>query len=449
MKCRLRRRAIRWGIGLIVAAFVLAAALPYAFPPKPQVQVTAAAKMESSVSEGDRATLLVTGEEALAARLNLIANAQTSLEVGTYLYADDESGHTIAAALLNAADRGVRVRIVTDGLVGKANLMGGNLGYALGTHPNIELRFYNPVNLLRPWELSARYHEKYVIADDRIFVLGGRNISDEFLTAHGHPSYNYDMDVLVYRDAPAEGSAAAALTAYFDNLWDERCKPQFEGVPAGRHKGIETLTANLHARYEQLCIEYAGAIAPIDWTERTAPIEGFALLSNPTNPSVKQPTLWAELIGLMKGAERRVWVQTPYLVLDGRMRDDLAAVAGQPTDMMVLTNSRAGGNNIVASADAVFHKPMYARLPMELYEFQGDASMHTKTLLIDDDLCVVGSFNFDMRSAYSDTELMLAIRSKPLAAQLEAHMLDMRSRSLPLVDGRYGTNGDTQALTIP
>ena len=116
------------------------------------------------------ATLLTTGEEALAARLNLIANAESSLVVGSYLYADDESGYTVAAALLDAADRGVKVRIVVDGLVGRLNFLGGDLGYALGTHENIEIRLYNPVNLLAPWGLSARFHEKYVIADGKTTV---------------------------------------------------------------------------------------------------------------------------------------------------------------------------------------------------------------------------------------------------------------------------------------
>lgn len=441
-------RLIRRIIGLVLAAYVLAAILPYAFVPGGPETVTAATTLSQSAPEGDRATILPTGEEALEARLNLIANAQTSLVVGTYLYADDESGYTIASALLAAADRGVRVRIVTDGLIGAANLLGSELGYALGAHPNIEFRYYNPVNVLAPWGLSARYHEKYVIADDRVFVLGGRNISDEFLTPQGHPSYNYDMDVLIWRESPAEGSAAAALTGYFDALWEERCAPQFETVPAGKADKVDALVQELHERYEAVCAEHADAVAPIDWAARTVPIEGFALLSNPTDAAAKQPALWAELIGLMRGAKERVWIQTPYLVLNSRMRDDLAGAAALDSEMVVLTNSRAGGNNIVASADAVFHRPMLARMPMALYEFQGDASMHTKTMLIDDDISVFGSFNFDMRSAYSDTELMLVVRSREINAMLEEHMLSMREKSLPVnADGSYGTNGGAQALS--
>ncbi len=444
-----KRRLVRRIVSFVLLAYLLAAVLPYAFVPDGPETVTAAAMLSQSAPEGDRAVILPTGEEALDARLNLIANAQSSLIVGSYLYADDESGYTIAAALLAAADRGVRVRIVTDGLIGAANLLGSELAYALGSHPNIELRYYNPINVLAPWGLSSRYHEKYVIADDSVFVLGGRNISDEFLTAQGHPSYNYDMDLLVWRDSPAEGSASAALVAYFDALWETRCTPRFETVPPWRADKVKALVQELKERYENIRAAHAEAIAPVDWFERTVPSEGFVLLSNPTNAAVKQPTLWAELIGLMKDAKERVWIQTPYLVLNGRMRDDLSEAASLPSEMLILTNSRAGGNNIVASADAVFHRPMITRMPLEMYEFQGDASMHTKTMLIDDDLSVFGSFNFDMRSAYSDTELMLVIQSREINAMLEEHMLSMIEKSLPVnANGSYGTNGDARPLSI-
>ena len=259
-----RRRRVARALGIILGVYALLAVLPYAFPPEAERAQAAFVPMEDGAS-GDRATILTTGEQALAARLNLIANAETSLIVGSYLYADDESGYTVAAALLDAADRGVQVRIVVDGLVGRFNFWGGDLGYALGTHPNIELRYYNDLNLLAPWGLSARYHEKYVIADGRAFVLGGRNISDEFLTEEEHPAYNYDLDVLMWRESPAQGSAAAALTAYFDRLWDEECVTACERAPAWREAGVSRTADELRSRWEAMETEYAQAIAPADW----------------------------------------------------------------------------------------------------------------------------------------------------------------------------------------
>ncbi len=442
MKKREIGKIIRRSALLLLAAYVLAVVLPYVFVPSPPDAVTASAALTQSGPGGDRATILPTGRQALDVRLNLIANAKTSLVVGTYLFANDESGWTIASALLDAADRGVRVRVLTDGLVGGGNLLFSDLGYALGSHPNVELRYYNPLNVFAPWGLNARYHEKYVMADDRVFVLGGRNVSDEFLTGEDDPRYNYDMDILVYRDAPAEGSAAAALAAYFDGLWNLHCTPQYESVPGFRQQSVDEARTALAARYQTLQAKHAQAMAPADWAAHTVPIDGFTLLSNPVAPGAKQPVVWSELVGLMRGATERVWIQTPYLVLNNQMRDDLSAAAALPSEMMVLTNSKASGNNIVASADTLIHKGMLTRMDLDLYEFQGDFSMHTKAMLVDRDLSAFGSFNFDMRSAYIDTELMLVIRSEAINQMLEEHMLSMRASSLPVQkDGGYG-DGD-------
>ena len=125
----------------------------------------------------------------------------------------------------------------------------------------------------------------------------------------------------------------------------------------------------------------------------------------------------------MDTAEERLWMVTPYLVMDGPMRDRLTAVcAGAPGDTKILVNSREAGNNIIASADYTIHRPMAERLGVPLWEFQGDWSMHTKSVLVDHDLSIIGSFNFDPRSAYLDTELMLAVYSRELNAQLAENM---------------------------
>lgn len=83
----------------------------------------------------------------------------------------------------------------------------------------MEIRLYNPVNLLKPWTLNARYHEKFFVADDEWLILGGRNIADEFLSQEGNPLYNYDQDVFLRKTG--EGvSACDQVAAYFDRMWD-------------------------------------------------------------------------------------------------------------------------------------------------------------------------------------------------------------------------------------
>ncbi|MEG1570100.1 MAG: hypothetical protein RR431_02790, partial [Clostridia bacterium] len=128
MKKRSRGKIIRRSLCLLLVVYIAAALVPYLFVPAPPEAVAASvlaampAAASAQSSTADRATLVTTGEEALDVRLNLIANAKESLIVGTYLYGNDDSGRAIASALRAAADRGVRVRILTDGLVGGGNL---------------------------------------------------------------------------------------------------------------------------------------------------------------------------------------------------------------------------------------------------------------------------------------------------------------------------------------
>ena len=100
--------------------------------------------------------------------------------------------------------------------------------------------------------------------------------------------------------------------------------------------------------------------------------------------------------------------------------------------MTIFTNSDATGNNIMASADGVFHRAMLGRMDARVLEVQGDYSMHTKAILIDDHIGVYGSFNVDPRSAYIDTELMLAVDSPELTALLEAYMDTLLAQSAPV-----------------
>ncbi|NLO85332.1 MAG: phosphatidylserine/phosphatidylglycerophosphate/cardiolipin synthase family protein [Clostridiales bacterium] len=445
----LKSKLIKRTILVLLGLYLIAICAQYLFVSSPSKTAGASAEINTSSASGDRATIIETGSGAMDARLNLIANAETSLTIGTYLFADDQSGRTITSALLNAADRGVHIRILTDGMIGAVNLLGSDLGYVLASHENIQMRYYNPVNLLEPWNLNARFHEKYVIADDHIMLLGGRNISNEFLTPADHEQYNYDMDVLIWREYPAQGSAIASVSSYFDELWLAHCAPAFQSIPSRKAESVQALRESLGETYASLQGDRAEVLAPIDWAAKTVPIDGFALLSNPTEPGDTTPLLWAELTSLMRSAKERIWIQTPYLVLNGQMRDDMEAIASLPTDLLVLTNSRAGGNNIVASADAVIHSGMLRRMDINRYEFQGDRSMHTKAMVIDDDISIIGSFNFDMRSAYIDTELMLVIKSADINQMLASHMTEMLSDSLPvLADGNYGDNSNAAPKSI-
>lgn len=442
-----RHHPLRTLVLLALLVYLAMALVPYAIVPVLTRRAGAAEAPAIIACAGERATILPTGDEALAARMNLIANAQHDLIVGTYILADDDSGHLVSAALLKAADRGVKVRIVIDGLIGEFNLLSTDLGRLLNAHENIQLRSYNRVNPLKPWSLNACFHEKYVIADGQIMLLGGRNLSNEFLTSADHPAYNFDMDVLIWSAADTANAPAAAITAYFNELWDTCTAAPYPAEPGRRAASIEKLREELQQRYAAYSASHVEALLPVDWASRTVPIDGFALLVNPMQPSASEPLVWNGLTGLMHQAKERVWMLTPYLVLSQQMKNDLTALAAMPIETKLLTNSRAGGNNIIASADMLLRMDDLLGMGLDLYAFQGPASMHTKSLLIDRDISVFGSFNFDMRSAYIDTEIMLVVKSEAINRMLEAHMQSMFAQSLPM-NGEADESSGAEALEI-
>lgn len=431
-----KTRPVKWirrGIILLLLCYLLAALVPYIFPPT-AAPLSADWQVALSSDENvNSATLLETGEEAMATRLKLITEATDSIRVASYIYAKDESGQIISAALLAAADRGVKIHILIDGLIGVVNLRDDALAYALGSHPNIDLRFYNPINLLSPEGLNARFHEKYFIVDDQWLALGGRNVSDEFLTPSHDPHYNFDLDVLLRKDDMAAYDAVSQVSEYFDTLWMQEA-PQFDTVSASRAQAVEKAAQSLRQRAKTLNTDYG--LSTLDLNADLVPVQKTLYMVNPTRAGVKEPILWKQLCALMGDAKERLWILTPYLVMDHVMRDDLTALP-LPEDAKLMLNSRNSGNNIIASSDYVIHRGMALRLGIPVYEFQGHASMHTKSVLIDDDLSIFGSFNFDIRSAYIDTETMLAVYSPELNAQLEAYMSPMYAQALLSTDTGY------------
>ena len=330
----------------------------------------------------------------------------------------------MGGALLRAAERGVKIQLLVDGLIGAVNFGVHPLPYALGNHENIEIRYYNPINFLAPQKLNARLHEKYLIADDRCLILGGRNISDEFLTPQDHPAYNTDRDVMLFSDMPGEHTGIAQVKSYFDSLWDSPwCAARFENA------GDEEKISKCRNEMERALAEKEKVISRQKKSDFFVPVEKSLLLHNPIVPGVKEPWVLDGLCALMEKAKEEIHLQSPYFVLDRRMEKALQKIDALPSELILYTNSMASGNNIMASSDYLWQRERVKKLAGPLYESQADDSSHVKAMAIDDHICVFGSFNFDMRSAYIDTEVMLAVYSEPLNEKMMAYVEDARAVS--------------------
>lgn len=380
---------------------------------------------KSEPATGERILCIDDNVDALVYRLAAIESAGESIILSTFDLADDDSGRAIMSALLEAADRGVRVDMIVDGINGEFKLIGNECFEALVSHENVKACLYNRINILLPGFVNYRLHDKYLLVDGGLYILGGRNTRDLFLGEYPE-EYSIDRDVLVLSDADSESSSAAALKAYFDKIRAEDRNWEFT-VCLSESRLAKGKSA-LRAHYAATRKKYPQAFQTVDWEAVTVPAEGVSLLWGDTRCGNKSPILLENIMALADGAEDIV-IQTPYVVCNDKMYGDLASLSGDAR-VRILTNATESGDNVFGCVDYLNEKSKILDTGCEIFEYAGEQSLHTKTVLIDDSISIVGSYNFDMRSTYLDTELMLVINSRELNAELRSKVGLLEDSSL-------------------
>lgn len=377
----------------------------------------------------DRAMLLESNMQALEERIRLLNQANERIILSTFDMRQGESTDDIAAMLLKKADEGVKVSLLIDGFNGSFRLSGQVLFQALSSHPNIEIRLYNPINLLTPWTSQGRMHDKYVIVDDLAYILGGRNTFDYFLGDYECEHRSLDRELLIYNTASGTENRESSLwqvKKYFEQVWDGGyCEIFGEKEGLSGKTAVQNERQRLEARYKKLVTEKPELFAEYAYDEHTYETENVTLLSGDTGIYGKEPVVLYQLAELMKHAEENVLIHTPYAVCNSYMYRVLQEIREKVPDTAMMLNSVENGDNFCASSDYLINKRQLVDTGIVLYEYDGGDSYHGKSIVIDDDISIIGSYNFDLRSTYMDTELMLVVKSRELNAELRTNMEKM------------------------
>lgn len=268
----------------------------------------------------------------------------------------------------------------------------------------------------------GRLHDKYLMVDQTAYVLGGRNTFSYFLgDTDGH--INYDRDVFVYNATGGTDSSLYQVEAYFKGIWEHKATGKYH-APAGTAGRISVLGARreLGELYSAYLEKNPEAFQTPDYAAMTFPVNKITLLANPTGTGAKEPTVFYALTALMEQASKNVMIHTPYIICNEMMYDAFARIAGAVPEAGLLTNSAANNGNPFGSGDYQENFGRILATGIQLYEYEGGVSYHGKSIAIDDDISIIGSFNMDMRSVYLDTELMLVIDSRELNRQLREIM---------------------------
>lgn len=394
--------------------------------------------------------LLDDPHDALLARAVLIRQAEQSLDLAYYIWHNDLSGRLLLGMLQEAARRGVRVRLLLDdnNTAGMDDLLA-----ALDAEANLEIRLFNPflyrkvraLGYLYDFpRLNRRMHNKMLLADGKIAVLGGRNIGDEYFRT-GEEADFADLDIL------AAGSVSREIAADFDRYWNSASSYAFADIvkQSNPASGTAALAQSEHSdqpHWQQY--RYLLAASPlfkdlqqgrVQWTAVHArlisddPAKGLA--RGQEKQSVREKL--HEAVGT---PEKEVFIVSPYFVPSDDGVAALSDLRQNGVAVSVLTNSLHATDVAAVHSGYARYRKKLLQNGIKLYELKSDyappksrdrgltgssvTSLHAKTIVADGRKMYVGSFNFDPRSARLNTESGILIEHEGLVASVQRSLIE-------------------------
>jgi putative cardiolipin synthase len=394
---------------------------------------------------------LSNGNDALAARLALAGMTGRTLDVQYYIWHNDSSGLLLVGEILRAADRGVRVRMLLDDIGTAAD---DDALRALDSHPNIEVRLFNPVPsrsarmlgvLLNYRTANRRMHNKAFIADNQVAIVGGRNIGDEYFGAH-HETNFADLDVVTI------GPVVEDVSRQFDAYWNSSSSI---GIAALAH-GSET-PEQMTARRQAFEARHAatGNSPALEAMHRSPvsaqikngslsflPARASALYDDPAKitsaPDDRGTHLGPKLRPIADETQHTLFIVSPYFIPGKEGVDWLASLRQRGVRVIVLTNSLAATDVAMVHAAYKGYRKALLGSGIELYELKPHpgaktgsgshfgstgASLHAKTFTFDGRTIFIGSMNLDPRSIRLNTEVGILIECPSLASGLTEKVL--------------------------
>ncbi|CAA6676812.1 MULTISPECIES: phospholipase D family protein [unclassified Lentimonas] len=390
--------------------------------------------------------LLIDGIDSLATRIILAERAERSIDTQYYLISNDMVGYAFVHVLLRAADRGVRVRLLLDDIQTK----GYDRGLAaLDAHPNIEVRLFNPF-ARRDWRffdgvtdyprVNRRMHNKSFTVDNQVTLIGGRNMASEYFGANPAEDFG-DLDVA------GVGPVVGEVSSMFDAYWNNRSAVPIAGfteVAEDPDAALLVLRERIEESYQELLQSpYVEALAPKITEIFGADGHGFTwapsrLVYDSPDKAQKRLAKESELIltslaESIETAEDHLVLISPYFVPTKPGVARLIEIQERGVEVIVVTNSLAANNQPIVHGGYAKSRKALLRAGVQLYEVSADATsgveaavpigakkgtLHAKAFVVDRKELFIGSFNFDPRSAYINTELGVIIESPEMAGHV-------------------------------
>ncbi|WP_168407333.1 phospholipase D family protein [Acinetobacter indicus] len=398
--------------------------------------------------------------EALSARLYLIDKAEETLDLQYYIWDNDKIGALALHSIIRAADRGVKVRLLVDD--NNAKKMEG-IYLALDQHSNIDVKLYNPYRfrkyramdmVLDLKRINRRMHNKSFIADNQIALIGGRNMSNQYYNVSD--SYQFsDVDVMLV------GSASDEIIHSFDEYWNDDYAYSVKQLvnPQQHHLRYESLKQQLEDHSAEVAVQNYLDLATrsqaieqwfnhkiqFDWVKAEVVKDSPSKIKD---RAPKEELLNFQLLSHLEKPTESVDIISAYFVPEESGADRLKQLANDGVQVRVLTNSYKANDVPLVHAFYAKYRQDLLENDVELYEFLyapeaehlnsnteelskkakvslkglSRSSLHAKLMALDEKQVFIGSFNFDPRSAYLNSEIGVLLNSPTLAKSVHQTM---------------------------
>jgi len=399
--------------------------------------------------------LLDSNDDGLRWRLAMIDSAKHSLDMQYYVWWGDESGNILMARTIEAANRGVRVRILLDDLSTMLKdeshpQLRDTFLAAIDAHPNIEIRLFNPwqdrplyarlFEMFQQMErLNYRMHNKQFIADNRVLIIGGRNIGNEYFGL-SHEFNFRDLDVLAVGPVARQGSAV------FDTFWNSDMVMPIAALripvkPGDLESGLAEVRKELASapsleRFPVPVQDWSTALARLPGDMQFGTSRVYTDLPDGVKVKHEMPAMVRELLATGK---QEVLITNAYIIPGSNAMARMAEAIKGGTKYRMLTNSLASHDvPAVNSHYRQWRRPLL-EAGVDLYEIRADAAiqpiladtaptkaefmgLHVKAMVIDRQRVLIGSMNLDPRSWALNSEMGVVVESPGLAGQLAKAM---------------------------
>ncbi len=339
-------------------------------------------------ADGNRVELLPDGVKTYQRSMEMIEGARESIHITTFILWRDEVGQKMVETLARKAAEGVQVRLLLDAL--------GGLG-AKGRFTDPIRKAGGEVDIFMPmlpihrrWSANLRNHRKLLIVDEKIAMVGGRNIGSEYMGPYPKEDRWADYSMVV------EGPSVFSLTEVFAADWEFATGRTLDDTL--RIKSIEEMPSAGDVRIQTIA----------------------------SGPDVPDDPLYETLMTSFMQARERIWVVTPYFVPDETLLRILMSQAKLGRDVRLLVPEKS--NRVLVDLASRYAQRELTRAGGRVYLYQA-GMMHTKLVIVDEGIAMVGSPNLDMRSLYLNFEIATVVQGPGHVQEIAGHVEEMLRKS--------------------